>query len=297
MKSLLLFLSLFIVALGFAKIPEPQKNTYVNDYAHVLSKKQIKMLNERIRKFENKTTVQLAVVLVNNVPAEYSIDEFATLIGRRWHVGTSDNGLVYVLAIKQRLQRLEVARNLQATITDADAEQILDTVKANLRSKHYASAIYNIVEASDRTIANSYSNALVSSDTADPEETTENIATSHVTERDNTPGIVLGVFIVYLIIVYFYNKGKPSQGSYGSSNYYSSLNYNTSRIVNAIKDRNNYSNSSAVSSDSSNDNSSSNSGSNNDSSDSNYGNWGSSDNNGKSSSSSGFNGGGATSNW
>jgi uncharacterized membrane protein YgcG len=85
MKSLLVFLSLLIVASGFAKIPEPQKNTYVNDYAHVLSKKQVKLLNERIKKFENKTTVQLAVVLVNYVPAEYSIDEFAALIGRRWH--------------------------------------------------------------------------------------------------------------------------------------------------------------------------------------------------------------------
>jgi uncharacterized protein len=294
MKSLLVLLSLLIATSGFAKIPEPQKNTYVNDYAHVLSKKQIKLLNERIKKFENKTTVQLAVVLVNYVPSDYSIDEFATLIGRRWHVGTNDNGLVYVLAIKQRLQRLEVARNLQATITDDDAEQILNTVKANLRSRHYASAIYNIVEASDRTIANAHPYESMGTDDG---ATTENITTSHSVQRDNTPGIVFGVFIVYIIIVYFYNKGKPSQGSYGSSNYYSSLNYNTSRIVNAIKDRNVYSESSAANSESSNNNSSSESGSNNDSRDSNYGNWGSSDNNGKSSSSSGFNGGGATSNW
>ena len=66
-----------------------------------------------------------------------------------------------------------------------------------MRGKRYGSAIYNIVEESDRTIENAHSNASLSSDTADPEETTENMATSHATERDNTPGIVFGVFIVY----------------------------------------------------------------------------------------------------
>ncbi|WP_342645856.1 TPM domain-containing protein [Mucilaginibacter sp. CSA2-8R] len=291
MKSLLLLLSLLTATLGFAKIPEPQKNTYVNDYAHVLSKKQIEVLNERIRKFENKTTVQLAVVLVNYVPSDYTIDEFATVIGRRWHVGTNDNGLVYVLAIKQRLQRLEVARNLQATITDADAEQILDTVKANLRSKHYGSAIYNIVEASDRTIANAHPYESVKTDDS---ATTENVATSHSTARDNTGGIVLGCFLVYLIIVYFYNKGKPSQGYFGSSNSYNSSNYN-SHIIIQSNNRSSGWGSSRLSSGSSNDNGSSSSDSNSGSS---YGNWGStSSGSSSSSSSSGFNGGGATSSW
>jgi uncharacterized protein len=143
----LLLLVLFAVA-AFARIPLPQKNTYVNDFAHILTKKQEKLLNKRIRAFENKTSVQMAVVLVSYLPAGYTIEDYATLIGRKWHVGRANNGLVYVAAIKQHKQRLEVAQNIQKYITDERAANVLDLLKIDLKGNLYYDAMKTLVDRS-----------------------------------------------------------------------------------------------------------------------------------------------------
>jgi uncharacterized membrane protein YgcG len=186
-------------------------------------------------------------------------------------MGTNDNGLVYVLAIKQRLQRLEVARNLQATITDMDAEQILDTVKSDLRSTHYASAIYNIVEASDRTIANAHPYESVKTDDG---ASTESTATPGSTKDDTLGVIIIGIFIASFILILVFGRGRTGQGYFNGSNYYNSSNYNNHTIIQS-NNRSSGWGSSGSSFNSSNDNGSSNSGSNS-SSNSSYGDWGNS---------------------
>ncbi len=235
MKTLLLLLSLFIAASGFAQLPAPQKNTYVNDYAHVLSKKQLKLLNERIRKFEDKTTVQLAVILVNRVPKKYTIEEYALLIGRRWHVGTADNGLVYVMAIKQRQQRLEVARKLQPIIEDLDAQGFLNNVKPDLRQKSYASAIHNLVDAAEHHIAEKKAEEQMIL----AEEKQRIVEEEATTKAQNNAllgalrtillvvGFLVGIFFIFRAIGWLFRRfiNRNPVSKYSGSYYVESINY------------------------------------------------------------------------
>ncbi len=108
MKKFLLLVALLIGTTCFAKLPLPQKNTYVNDLAHLLTKKQLRFINDRIRALETKTSAQLAVVLINRLPAEYTIEDYATSIGRKWKVGNNGKGLVYVLSVKDRSNCLKL---------------------------------------------------------------------------------------------------------------------------------------------------------------------------------------------
>jgi uncharacterized protein len=137
MKSLYLLLSLLIATTTFAEIPKPKKNTYVNDFAGVLKPDEIKALNKQIHKIERLSSVQLAIVLVNKIPAEYQIEDYALLIGRKWHVGKSKNGLVYVAAISQHKQRLEVARLLRDKLSDEQCADILTAMKPLFRQQDY----------------------------------------------------------------------------------------------------------------------------------------------------------------
>jgi len=147
MKKILLLLSLFVATSSFGRIPERQKNTYVNDFAHVLSTNDVEALNAKIHRIERLSGVQMAVVLVDKVPAEYDIDEFALLIGRKWHVGKNKNGIVYVAAIDQHKQRLELGREVTAKLSDGKSAEILDLMKPYFRKQDYNGGLDALIEA------------------------------------------------------------------------------------------------------------------------------------------------------
>ncbi|CAM3634187.1 YgcG family protein [Mucilaginibacter galii] len=147
MKQFFLLLSLLVATVSFGKIPERQKNTYVNDFAHVLSTNEVEALNAKIHRIERLSGVQMAVVLVDKVPAEYDIDEFALLIGRKWHVGKHKDGLVYVAAISQHKQRIELGRALSDKLSDGKSAEILDLMKPYFRKQDYNGGLDAMIDA------------------------------------------------------------------------------------------------------------------------------------------------------
>lgn len=88
----------------------------------------------------------MAVVLVNKVPSAYDIQDFAVLIGKKWHVGKNKKGIVYVAAIDQRTQRIEVARNLDDIFTSAKCNEIMDYMKESFRGKDYNGGLVILVD-------------------------------------------------------------------------------------------------------------------------------------------------------
>src|SRR5438105_648042 len=137
MKKLLIILALLVPYFSFCQIPEPLPNTYVNDLAGVLKPDELKSLNETILAVEKISSVQIAIVLINDLPDRYEIEDYAREIGRKWHVGNAKNGLVYVAAINAHKQRLEVASELEGDIPDIVAKQITDNLKPNFKNKDY----------------------------------------------------------------------------------------------------------------------------------------------------------------
>ena len=91
MKKLFLFLIL-IPPFALAQVPDPLPNTYVNDLTGSLTIQEIKKLNEKIRSIETKTSVQIAIVLINDLPADMEIEQYVLVVGRKWHVRSSGLG-------------------------------------------------------------------------------------------------------------------------------------------------------------------------------------------------------------
>lgn len=130
-----------------AQIPQPMVNTYVNDYARVLNKKQKAALNKRIHQLEREKHIQLAVVIVNKIPSVYEIEDYSLLIARRWKVGENGRGLVYVAAIKQRKQRIEVSRDLEPIFTDEVNTDIMAQMKPFFKKKRYGAGLLSMVNS------------------------------------------------------------------------------------------------------------------------------------------------------
>ena len=198
MKNIFFLIFLLVVQTAQSQIPQPQKNTYVNDFANVLAPGQIKYLNNQIFDIERNSSAQLAIILVNEVPAAYDIDEYALLIGRRWHVGTNKNGIVYVAAIGQHKQSLQVAGNLYGTFNREKRTAILDELKPYFKQGDYNGGITKLVNEIGGALGTSYQNQAATTASA---QTAQN---SPPTGNDGNIEFYIGLaFIVLFIIIIF----------------------------------------------------------------------------------------------
>lgn len=146
MKKLLIIVSIIdIILTTHAQIPDPKPNTYVNDLAGVITTEQIELLNKQVRILEDSFTIQLAIVIIPNLPDGYDIERYTLELGRKWHVGNHDNGLIYVVALGDHKQRLEVANRLQGTIPDITAKELTEQIKPYLKNKDYYNGLSDMI--------------------------------------------------------------------------------------------------------------------------------------------------------
>jgi uncharacterized protein len=135
MKSKGVFCLLFLVFLLFQgeayaqniKMPAPIGDIYVQDFANVLTQEEIAEIRSIGRSIENQTTAQISVLTVDTI-GENSIEEYANEAFRQYGIGNEkeNNGVLLVLAVKDRLIRIEVGYGLEGRIPDGKAGRILD---------------------------------------------------------------------------------------------------------------------------------------------------------------------------
>jgi uncharacterized protein len=100
---------------------------FVNDFAGILSPAQRQAMEQSVRDLQQKTGVQVAVVTLQSLEGG-QIDDFAAKLFRRWGVGQKDksNGVLVLVALKDRKARIEVGYGLEPILPDALAGRVLD---------------------------------------------------------------------------------------------------------------------------------------------------------------------------
>jgi uncharacterized membrane protein YgcG len=127
-KFMLLILILSGVQNGLAS-DYPDFVGYVNDYAHLLSAPQASTLNQELRNFDNRTTIEVAMVTVDSIGSE-SPQDYATNIANYWGVGKRDknNGILFLAAMQSHDIWIEVGPGLAGQFSDSQVQQIVDDV-------------------------------------------------------------------------------------------------------------------------------------------------------------------------
>lgn len=121
------FVALALIASSAQAIEFPKLTGRVVDNAELLPSSVEQQLTQQLKAHENKTTNQVVVVTINSLQG-MEIADYGYQLGRHWGIGQRDanNGVLLIVAPKQRKVRIEVGYGLEATLTDALSKQIID---------------------------------------------------------------------------------------------------------------------------------------------------------------------------
>jgi uncharacterized protein len=137
--------SVFVLATAlFALDPNSLKpQGYVSDFARVLDVQSRAQLEEYCGRVEQATGVQMAMVTISSLEGE-PVEDFTNALFRKWGVGKKgkDEGIMLLLAIKDRRDRIEVGYGLEPILPDGFAGGVLREARLLLRQGSYGAAMF-----------------------------------------------------------------------------------------------------------------------------------------------------------
>ncbi len=108
----------------------PKSHGYVNDYENIYSDKEEAMLDSLIRAFENKTTIQIAIITFDTtMTTRDSLDALTLQIGNAWGVGQKDKNNGLTIGISRGYRRITIRNGygIEKILTNEETKQIIDT--------------------------------------------------------------------------------------------------------------------------------------------------------------------------
>lgn len=135
---LLFFIQSFAFAQDIPQKPNPPR--FVNDLVGgLLSQGEIDQLEQKLKAYNDSTSTQIAIVIVNSVQP-YDISEYAVKLGRKWGVGQKDknNGIVLLWAPSDRKVFIATGYGVEGGLTDAYSKRIIEEIiKPNFKESRY----------------------------------------------------------------------------------------------------------------------------------------------------------------
>lgn len=124
-------------------------SVYVADKANVLDdkvKQQAYDLNKKLEKSDYHA--QIMVVVVPDLPAGYSINDYSMAIAEKYKPGNKkqDTGLLYTVAINDHKARLEVGYGLEGKIPDATAAKLQQPANAHYKKHEYSAGVSALLD-------------------------------------------------------------------------------------------------------------------------------------------------------
>jgi len=153
----LILLLLPFVSQSQLAIPELW-DTRIHDEAHVLSPAFINQLELQLKRHEDSTSNQIAVLVVQTLNGE-PIEDYTFRVAEHWKLGQqkNDNGVLIFAAIGDRKARIEVGEGLEGVLTDALCNQIIRNEMAPyFRQNDYEGGIQAATQAVIKAIAGEY---------------------------------------------------------------------------------------------------------------------------------------------
>jgi uncharacterized protein len=135
-------------------IPAQKPTGYVSDFAHVLDPQSRIRIEDYCGQVERTTGAQMALVTIDSLNGA-PIEDFTGDLFRKWGIGKKgqDNGIMYLLAVKDHKQRIEVGYGLEPILPDGFVGGVQRQVQSLLRQGAYGAAMLTAAELMGSTIA------------------------------------------------------------------------------------------------------------------------------------------------
>ncbi len=134
--------------------PVPELSSHVVDTTGTLNADQRQALEAKLVNFEQATGSQVAVLLVQTTAPE-DIAAYANRVGNAWKIGRRNigDGLLLIVAKRDRKVRIEVAKALEGAVPDLAAKDIIDeAITPAFRKNDYAGGLQAAVERIEQRI-------------------------------------------------------------------------------------------------------------------------------------------------
>ena len=107
----------------------PKLTGRVVDNAGMLDAATKQRITQHLQDHENATGNQVVVVTLPDLGG-YDIETYGYQLGRHWGIGQKgkDNGVLFIVAQRERKVRIEVGYGLEGTLTDAICSNIINTI-------------------------------------------------------------------------------------------------------------------------------------------------------------------------
>jgi len=138
-----------------ATVPERPHN-YVTDLAGIVDNTAENQLNRYLKELEQKTTAQVAVLTINSLEGADLEDLSLTVAHDKWKLGQKgkDNGVLLLIAFKDRKYRIEVGYGLEGVLPDGLVGSIgRQFLVPNFKKGQFSKGIFEAVLAMAQTIA------------------------------------------------------------------------------------------------------------------------------------------------
>lgn len=126
-KSVLVSVLLVFSTLAFSQQFPAKSNRLVNDYTGTLTPQQLNHLEQKLVAFDDSTSNQIAVVLMESV-GDYDIADYAVRLAQQWGIGSKDhnNGILLLAALSDRRVTIQTGYGLEGAVPDAIAYRIIN---------------------------------------------------------------------------------------------------------------------------------------------------------------------------
>jgi len=113
--------------LSFADDFPAASKTLVTDFTKTLSAAQVQQLERKLVHFDDSTSTQIAVVIMNSVGG-YDIADYAVRLAQKWGIGNKkyNNGILLLVALGDRAVTIQTGYGVEAAVPDAIAYQIIE---------------------------------------------------------------------------------------------------------------------------------------------------------------------------
>lgn len=155
---LIVFLGVLLMVASAWALDVPPLTGRIVDLAHVLPADVAASLTSDLEAHETKTSNQVAVLILPSLDGE-PIESFSHRVGTTWKLGHkgTDNGVLLLIALRERKVRIEVGYGLEGTLTDLRSAHIIrQEIVPRFRSGDLPGGIAAGVQAILGTIEGTY---------------------------------------------------------------------------------------------------------------------------------------------
>jgi len=192
-----LFTSLFLwvfLSTGTSALEVPPLTQPITDLAKIIDTQSTYQINSALYQVREQGIAQIAILTIPSLEDE-SLEGYSIKVVDKWKLGgeKSDNGLLILVALKERRMRIEVGQGLEGVMTDAMSGRIVSSMKPYFKTGDYGEGLKYAVAVSLKQL------------NVDPSSLTKTMKTRR-RPRASGKGSGWGSLIILFIIIFLFRR-------------------------------------------------------------------------------------------